>query len=309
MNPLVYHIISGQSFFTGVILVVLGAALSMRGALYPQPEKVDGNTPAKKPPQNGKRASILSAFLGLVLIALSSTAIPYWLNGVAGSASAVWLVAVSLNRLTRLRWLSWVTMATWLVALLWEIPFQITPTLEPAASREMTVIGDSVTAGVGKLLDSERWPGLLAAEHELTIHDRSRAGETTGSALARIRRGEFRIESPVVFLEIGGNDVLGPTTVSQFEEDLDQLLAEVSSPGREVMMLELPLPPFYNGFGLAQRRLARKHNVLLVPRRVILSVLAAEESTLDTIHLSDEGQRRMATCVWQLVRPAFSDSK
>lgn len=306
MNPLVYHIVSGQSFFTGTILVVLGAALSMRGALHPQAENVEGNTLAEKPPQHRKRASILSAFLGLVLIALSSTAIPYWHYGVAGSASAVWLVAVSLNRLTQFRWLPWVTVVTVLVALLWEIPFQITPTLEPTTSREMTVIGDSVTAGVGKLPDSERWPGLLAAEHNLTIHDHSRAGETTGSALARIRRGEFRIESPVVFLEIGGNDVLGPTTVSQFEEDLDQLLAEVSSPDRQVMMLELPLPPFYNGFGLAQRRLARKHNVLLIPRRIFLSVLAAEESTLDTIHLSGEGQRRMAACVWQIVRPAFS---
>ena len=68
-----------------------------------------------------------------------------------------------------------------------------------------------------------------------------------------------------MFFEIGGNDVFGPTTVNQFEKDLDQLLAEVSSPGRQVMMLELPLPPFYNGFGLAQRRLARQHNVLLVP--------------------------------------------
>ena len=125
--------------------------------------------------------------------------------------------------------------------------------------------------------------------------------------LARIRRGEFRIESPVVFLEIGGNETLGPTTLRQFEKDLDQPLAEVSSPGRQVMILELPLPPFYNGFGLAQRRLARKHNVLPVPRRSFLSVLAAEESTLDTIHLSGEGQRPMAACVWQLVRLAFSN--
>jgi len=197
-------------------------------------------------------------------------------------------------------------MGTWLVAVLWELSFQMTPTPEPATPREIAVIGDSVTAGAGKLPNSKRWPGLLAANHNLTVHDHSRAGETTGSALARIRRGEFRIESPVVFLEIGGNDVLGPTTLRQYEKDLDQLLAEVSSPDRQVMMLELPLPPFYNGFGLAQRRLARKHSVLLAPRRIFLSVLAAEESTLDTIHLSGEGQRRMAARVWQLVRPAFS---
>jgi acyl-CoA thioesterase-1 len=283
VNPLVYHIVSGQSFFTGAILVVLAVGLSISGASHLMEEASD-DTPAKKRRHHRKQASILFLFLGFVLIALSSTAIPYWLYGVAGTASAAWLVAV-----------------------LWELPFQIIPALESTTSREIAIIGDSITAGVGKLRDSERWPGLLAAEHKLTVHDHSRAGETTGTALARIRRGEFRIESPVVFLEIGGNETLGPTTLRQFEKDLDQPLAEVSSPGRQVMILELPLPPFYNGFGLAQRRLARKHNVLPVPRRSFLSVLAAEESTLDTIHLSGEGQRPMAACVWQLVRSAFSN--
>jgi len=87
VNPLVYHIVSGQSFFTGAILIVLGVGLSTRGASHPPEEASDG-TPAKKSRQHRKRASILLVFLGFVLIALSSTAIPYWLYGVTGIASA-----------------------------------------------------------------------------------------------------------------------------------------------------------------------------------------------------------------------------
>ena len=111
-----------------------------------------------------------------------------------------------------------------------------------------------------------------------------------------------------MLLEIGGNDILGPTTSREFESQLDELLAEVASPKRQVVIFELPLPPFYNNFGLVQRRLARKHDILLVPRRVFLSVLAGEESTLDTIHLSSDGHRRMAECVWQLLESAFASS-
>ena len=45
--------------------------------------------------------------------------------------------------------------------------------------------------------------------------------------------------------------------------------------------------------------------VSLVPKRVLLSILAAKDSTLDTIHLTQAGHHRMAACVWQLVSLAF----
>ena len=59
-----------------------------------------------------------------------------------------------------------------------------------------------------------------------------------------------------MLLEIGGNDLLGDTTPAGFESGLDNLLRVVSRPGRVVVMLELPLPPFFNEYGRAQRRVA-----------------------------------------------------
>ena len=73
-------------------------------------------------------------------------------------------------------------------------------------------------------------------------------------------------------------------------------------------MLELPLPPFYNSFGLIQRKLARKYGVKLVPKRVFLSVLAGGGATLDSIHLSQAGHQQMANVVWEIVGPAYPPS-
>ncbi len=70
-------------------------------------------------------------------------------------------------------------------------------------------------------------------------------------------------------------------------------------------MLELPLPPTYNAFGLSQRRLARKYGVRLVPRRVLLGVLQGDGSTVDSIHLSLEGDRRMAAAIWGILHGAY----
>jgi acyl-CoA thioesterase-1 len=67
------------------------------------------------------------------------------------------------------------------------------------------------------------------------------------------------------------------------------------------VMLELPLPPTFNRFGEIQRRLARRHNVVLIPKRYFASVLVGEEATLDGLHLSPSGHRKMAEMVWQMV--------
>lgn len=173
----------------------------------------------------------------------------------------------------------------------------------PASSRSITVIGDSVTAGIDGDESSERWPSLLARQHELEVHDISHIGETAASALKRIQGKN--IDAPVVLLEIGGNDILGSTTSSQFANDLDALLAVVSDPTRQVIMFELPLPPFYHEYGRIQRSLAHKYHVALVPKRVFLSILAGNESTLDSIHLSQAGHLQMADTVWNLVESAF----
>lgn len=300
MNSLVYHIVSGQSFFSGVLLVVFAAGLSIRRGLPSDSDESAGV------PRSKRRISVIAFLCGGLAIAVSSTALPYWVYILATAVSGIWLVSLFRKTASATnRRPAFGMIAVWLFAAAGEFPSHRIPTLEPAPSRKMAVIGDSVTAGVGQLPDTERWPGLLASRHHLTVQDCSRAGETAGSALSRIRKGDTQIDCPVVFLEIGGNDVLGSTTAFKFAEDLDALLAAISSPGRQIMMLELPLPPFFNDFGLAQRRLARKHDVALVPRRVLLSALAAENATLDTIHLSRTGHRSMATLVWQLIESAF----
>ena len=191
----------------------------------------------------------------------------------------------------------------WLIAAMIELPFHITHSLHPARNRTITIIGDSVTAGVDGDETSETWPGILARQHQVEVQDISHIGETAASALKRARTQS--IKSSVVVVEIGGNDVLGTTTTAQFSRDLEALLEFLESPDRQVIMFELPLPPFYHEYGRIQRTVAAKHNVTLVPKRVFLSIFAGKESTLDTIHLSQDGHQIMADTVWRIVASAF----
>ncbi len=196
--------------------------------------------------------------------------------------------------------------ASWLLAVFVELPYHLDPSLHSAATRSITILGDSVTAGTGGDERSERWPSLLARQHQMKIQDVSHVGETAGSALDRIRSHEIR--SALVVLEIGGNDILGSTTVARFERDLEALIGYLAAPDRQLIMFELPLPPFFHKYGRVQRKVAARHHVQLIPKRVLLSVIADPAATLDTIHLTQAGHRQMADAVWQSVGSAFSQT-
>lgn len=284
MNPLVYHVASGHCFFSGIVLLMAAALLGSREQPW------------------ARRCARLSLMLGAVAIVLSSTAISPWLYALAIGATLPWFSPRYAKE-----WQPWaphLMLAGWLLAAAGEVPYHAMPTIQPVTGRALTVLGDSVTAGVGGDEKSETWPQFLAREHSLEVQDLSHVGETAASALKRVKQQPPR--GKLIVVEIGGNDLLGSTTAAQFERDLNALLEELAAPDRQIVMFELPLPPFYHGYGYAQRAAARRHRVALVPKRVFLSILAGNGSTLDTIHLSQAGHQQMASTVWQIVRKPLS---
>jgi hypothetical protein len=45
--------------------------------------------------------------------------------------------------------------------------------------------------------------------------------------------------------------------------------------------------------------------VALIPKRILLSVIEAADATVDSLHLTQQGQDRMAAVVWALLEPAM----
>lgn len=287
MSWLIYLFGSGLAFFAGVALVL--AAL----ALFP---RFRGDW----------RASLLTilTLVGLAVIGLSAAPLSYWYYGMAGLVTLAWLAMERGQTPTKTRepvTLRWATAAVWLGAVLLELPYHFSPSLEAAGNPPLYVIGDSLTAGDSRG-EKQSWPDLLPESVE--VHNFARVGATTASACDR-QCGGLPRDGGLVLVAIGGNDLLGDTPAAQFERDLEQLLKRVAAPGRTVVMFELPLPPLSNEYGRIQRRLAARYDVRLIPKRILMSILAADGTTLDSIHLSPAGHERMAAAVWNLIAPAY----
>ncbi len=286
MNWLVVQIASGRAFFVAVALLV--AAVGLRSSAAPRL----------------RRGATWCFLVGLIGLSVSAAPLPTWAYAVMlfSIAAGWWASRFGANAAT--------ATATSVLALLGvglhEARYQIMPVLTPVEARELAVIGDSLTAGHGESDLTQKWPAILRDRHGVAVEDLSKAGATAASAAQGLE--QLSIAAPVVIVEIGGNDFLGGGSVAAFEAGLDALLRAVCQPGRQVAMFELPIPPLYEGFGRVQRDLASRHGVALIPKRILLSVIAAADATVDSLHLTQQGQGRMADVVWSLLEPAMPEA-
>jgi acyl-CoA thioesterase-1 len=287
-RELLFHIVSGQSFFSGLACLLAAIAIS----------------PAAKRDWLRKTRNLIAG-IGGILIAISGTPLPTVLYVFLFLALLLWIWGESRREQLSRRSLRLVRSAVALAAvtaMLVETPYLLMPRLPFLGQPVVGVIGDSITAGIGEPGGST-WPGYLAERYGVNVRDHAASGATVSSALEQAKA--MAADERLILLEIGGNDLLGGTTSKKFEAGLKTLLTAVCRPGRTVVMLELPLPPGYNRYGIAQRRLARKFGVLLVPKRILLGILIRDGATVDTIHLSPTGHRWMGDALWGILRPAF----
>jgi acyl-CoA thioesterase I len=249
--------------------------------------------------------STLFALLGLILVVTSGTPLPVWYYAIVVVLVAGWLGVRSLRpNASRIAIGLTASIAiTAIIATILELRYQFPPAISPQTSRHLYLFGDSLAAGVDDHAENN-WPQLIADSHDIELTNLAIPGATISTALRKAR--EARIVDGVVLLEIGGNDLLASAKSADFERELDDLLSEVCRPGRTVVMFELPLPPFHNAYGQAQRRLSAKYGVSLIPKRLLMGVLTSQGGTLDSIHLTATGNKQMAEQVWAVLKSAYA---
>lgn len=282
MSLLLYLFGSGLAFWLGTGLVLAGFCGRIRA-----------------PQHWADRLTVYIVDFGLVLVVLSAVPLPYVVYAAAIGVTVLWLVGEKSPRpwwQRRHYALRGCLIGAWLLAVVWETPYQFTPRVI-SRTGEVHVIGDSISAGLGG--EAVPWPELLAESRSWQVHSYARAGATTSQALLQAER--LPDEAELVIVEIGGNDMLSGKPVADFERDLDALLSLVRQKSLQVIMFELPLPLLFNEYGRVQRTLAAQHDVRLAPKRLLMGVLATGNATEDSVHLTQSGHQRLAEAVSRMI--------
>ena len=178
-----------------------------------------------------------------------------------------------------------------------ELNHHLYPVIPVTHDQHIYVIGDSISAGVGSA--ERNWPLVLGDISRLQVTNLSRPGATAATALSQ--EDGIALPNSLVLIEVGGNDLLGSASSDEFSRSLETLLSGMPH-SCSCAMFELPLLPFHNGYGEAQRALARKHNVILIPKKCLASVIGGDGNTLDGLHLSQDGHDALARIVFSMLR-------
>ena len=258
--------IGGQAFIFGLALCVLGASLITFFS------KTRIHTWAR-----------LAVLAGVVFVALSAAPFSFWVYAAFFTllalaafwpAEGLWRGKKAAYMLLLLLWAQSVLMVRT------EVLYSLSPKIPLGTSDTLYVVGDSLSMGADP--PGKNWPELLGDLAKFKVRNYSFGGARVESALDNARR--INQDDALVILEIGGNDLLGGTSIPKYREDLEKMLTLVCGPHRHVAMIELPLPPFYNRYGRVQRALAKSHGVSLIPKRDLAKVISTPGATVDGLH-------------------------
>jgi len=238
---------------------------------------------------------------GCAGIACSGTPLNRWIYLALGSLAGACLIVCEsprTARFSRIRAMIGVLFCAAIAGVcVSEALHRVVPKIHISSSQRIYVVGDSVSAGVDS--GPKHWPAILGDSTKLDVVNLAKAGATASSALRQATA--IGPGHSLVLLEIGGNDILGATNPKDFRAALDALLSRLMSDGHQVVMFELPLPPFCNAYGETQRLLARKYGISMIPKTCLANVFAKKDATSDGIHLTQAGQAALAGAVEKML--------
>jgi acyl-CoA thioesterase-1 len=183
---------------------------------------------------------------------------------------------------------------------------------EAAASRNVVVLGDSLSAGYGIKIQ-EGWVNLLAQRiasegYGYQVINASVSGETTQGGLARLPRVLQLHKPAIVIIELGGNDGLRGLPLATSRENLRRTIELARAAQARVLLVGMMIPPNYGARYAQEFRdiyttLASSFRVALVP--FLLDQVALNPALMqpDGIHANADGQPKLLENVWPKLKP------
>lgn len=204
--------------------------------------------------------------------------------------------------------------ASYMRALFSLLPALILSATPIHASRTLTFLGDSLTAGYG-LDPSEAYPALIgerikAKGWDWKVVNAGVSGDTTAGALRRLD-WLFRQPVDVLFICLGANDGMRGVPVAESEKNLRIIIDRAKGKGATVVLAGIQIPENYgtgyrSQFSTMFSRIAKDKGVPYLPFLLEGVAMNDELNLADRTHPNAKGHRIMAETVWKVLEPVLA---
>jgi acyl-CoA thioesterase-1 len=174
------------------------------------------------------------------------------------------------------------------------------PNLEPLHSgSRILAFGDSLTLGVG-VSKANSYPAVLSGLSGLEVINSGVSGETTDRGLTRLRRELERFEPGLLILMEGGNDILQNKSLDVTKSNLAAMITLATEKGIPVVLVGIPEKKLFSSAAPLYEELATE-NYLVFDGTLVASLLRNPKYKSDQIHLNEQGYRKMAGAIYELL--------
>lgn len=161
--------------------------------------------------------------------------------------------------------------------------------------------GDSLTYGTGasKAMD---YPSQLSKLMHKKVINAGVPGDTTGSALRRLKRDVLFQKPDVVLITLGGNDLKNGVSKDVAFSNLKKIVESIQNNGARVIIGGLKFPFRDRGYGKGYHELADETGVSLIPD-IFEGIMGNRKMMSDSIHPNDAGYTLMAQRFYKAMLP------
>ncbi len=191
----------------------------------------------------------------------------------------------------------------------------------------VAVLGDSSVTAPGVAGPEEVWISLicerLAIDHHVVLESFAVGGSCAHDLVKEQVGAAIDFEPDLIFVAVGGNDLIRGVSRQRFEVNLDHVVSDLSVTGATIVLsgvgdlgtiprLHPPLRQFVShrsaGFDRIHRRVAARNGALVIDQRADRPDDWYSDRSLwsaDLFHVSAAGHRRWADVVWATLEPAL----
>ena len=183
--------------------------------------------------------------------------------------------------------------------------------------RIVTILGDSITAGLGlpakAALPAQLEAALTRGGQNVRVRGAGVSGDTTAKGLARI---DFSVQkdTDVCVVALGGNDLLQGVDVKRIRANLDKIVTRLKARGVTVVLAGIRAPrvigaAYARDYEAAFAAVARQQKVLFLPDLLGPVALDPRLNQRDGIHPNPEGVKILVSRLAPVVTRALASRK
>lgn len=176
-----------------------------------------------------------------------------------------------------------------------------------SSGENIICFGDSITAGSGAS-EGEDFPSLLRDKLGIPVINVGKGGDLSSDGLKRIREDVLDKYPLLVIVEFGGNDFLEEVPLRETLKNIDEIVKAIQERGAIVVLLDVKVNFFMNGYTNGYKRIAQKRGAVFVPN-ILAAVLNNPKLKSDYIHPDSQGYKIIAEKLLEVIAPIIQRNK